>query len=216
MSSIPLPQKWLDAVSEHIALERIKEIYQASCERRKAGTVYPPHELMFRAFELTPYDSVKAVILGQDPYFGEGEAHGLAFSVPQGIKIPPTLRNIFKEYADDLGRSIPAGSDLSNWAKNGVLMLNAILTVDAGSPESHKDIGWQEFTDAVIKAVSAKKESVSFILWGKYAQSKAKFISPHHKIISSVHPSPLAAYRGFFGSKPFSKSQTKDWMWPEV
>ena len=211
-----LPEDWRSAVSPHIDIERLNGIYRTSLELRKTSRIYPPEELVFNAFKLTRYDSVKAVILGQDPYFGEGEAHGLAFSVPNGVKFPPTLRNIFKEYADDLGREIPEQSDLSNWARGGVLLVNSILTVEAGTPESHKNLGWQEFTDAVIKAVSDKTAPVTFILWGKYAQSKAKFISGHHKIISTPHPSPLAAYRGFFGSKPFSQAQTENWKWPEL
>ena len=216
MSNIPLPQEWLNAVLPYISRERLDDIYQASLCCRASRTVYPPEELVFNAFLLTPYSSVRAVILGQDPYFGEGEAHGLAFSVPDGVKVPPTLRNIFKEYADDLGRDYPGKSDLSCWAKSGVLLLNSILTVESGRPESHKDLGWQEFTDAVIKAVNDKSEPVAFILWGNYARSKSKYISPHHKVLASSHPSPLASYRGFFGSKPFSNAETCDWKWPEV
>ena len=216
MNSVPLPRPWLDAITKHISCERVEEIFNASLLCRQNGVVYPPAEKVFNAFELTPYESVKAVILGQDPYFNEGEAHGLAFSVPDGVKLPPTLRNIFKEYADDLNREIPQSSDLTNWAKGGVLLLNAILTVNAGMPESHKNIGWQEFTDAVIKAVNDKTERVSFILWGNYAKGKTKYISSRHNVIAGVHPSPLAAYRGFFGSKPFSKAQTGNWVWPEI
>ena len=216
MSSLPLPPDWLNAVLPYIAAERVGEIYRSSVELRGKSTVYPPEELVFNAFHLTRYDEVKAVILGQDPYFGEGEAHGLAFSVPNGVKMPPTLRNIFKEYASDLDRPLPENSDLSRWAQNGVLLLNSILTVEAGKPESHKNLGWQEFTDAVIKALGSKKECVTFILWGNYARSKAQYILPHHRVLESSHPSPLAAYRGFFGSKPFSGAETDSWKWPEV
>ena len=216
MSSVPLPEEWLNAVLPYISYEQMQEIYQKSLQCRSTKSIYPPQELVFNAFSLTPYSGVRAVILGQDPYFGEGEAHGLAFSVPNGIKMPPTLRNIFKEYASDLGRDFPEHSDLTNWAKGGVLLLNTILTVEAGYPESHKNLGWQAFTDAVIKAVSAKPEPVSFILWGNYARSKAKLIAPHHNVLESAHPSPLAAYRGFFGSKPFSRAGASDWIWPDV
>lgn len=214
--SLPLDKNWMSALSEFIDCKTVEDIWNTSCQLRKHAVIFPPENQVFRAFELTPYSSVRAVILGQDPYFGPNEAHGLAFSVPNGVKMPPTLRNIFKEYACDLGRSLPDNTDLTNWAENGVLLLNTILTVEQGKPESHKLIGWNLFSDAVIKAVNKKSQPVSFILWGKYAQSKAALISAHHNIIASPHPSPLSAYRGFFGSRPFSKAQINGWVWPSV
>ncbi|MBO5899593.1 MAG: uracil-DNA glycosylase [Lentisphaeria bacterium] len=211
-----IPDEWLNAVTEFISVEDIEKIVNSSLELRKNAQIYPPRDLVFNALELTALSDVRAVILGQDPYFNEGEAHGLAFSVRQGVKLPPTLKNIFKEYASDLGRSVPESGDLSNWARNGVLLLNAVLTVEAGKPASHAHLNWQHLTDAVIRAVNKKTEPVTFILWGNYAIEKQKLISSHHNIITSPHPSPLAAYRGFFGSRPFSRSQRPDWSWPEL
>ena len=211
-----IPADWLEKIVPFISEKEIAALWQSTLDQREKSVVYPPENLVFNALKLTPYASVRAVILGQDPYFGEGEAHGLAFSVPDLVKLPPTLKNIFREYQSDLGREIPESGNLSNWAKNGVLLLNSVLTVEAGKPASHAKLGWQKFTDAVIKAVNAKERSISFILWGSFAQSKAQLISGHHTIISSVHPSPLAAYRGFFGSKPFSKAERSDWSWPEL
>ena len=211
-----IPADWLEKIVPFISEKEIAALWQSTLDKREKSVVYPPENLVFNALKLTPYPSVRAVILGQDPYFGEGEAHGLAFSVPDLVKLPPTLKNIFREYQSDLGREIPESGNLSNWAKNGVLLLNSVLTVEAGKPASHAKLGWQKFTDAVIRAVDQKEQSISFILWGSFAQSKAQLISGHHTIISSVHPSPLAAYRGFFGSKPFSKAERSDWSWPEL
>ena len=169
-------------------------------------TCYPEWNNIFNALKLTPYKSVKVVILGQDPYHGEGEAHGLSFSVQEGIKMPPSLQNIFKELYDDLGIK-NTSTDLTSWAREGVLLLNSILTVRKDSPLSHKDLGWQLLTDHIIKLLNLKEEPVVFILWGGQARSKKKFITnKKHLIIESVHPSPLSASRGFFGSKPFSKT----------
>ena len=168
--------------------------------------VLPPKEYRFRALELTPLENIKAVILGQDPYHGEGEANGLAFSVNKDIKIPPSLRNIYKELNSDLGLEIPTHGDLTSWAKEGVLLLNSILTVEKDKPASHRDIGWQQYTDSLISQISNEKEHVVFILWGKYAQSKIPLINQaKHLIIASTHPSPFSANKGFLGSKPFSK-----------
>ena len=170
-------------------------------------TIYPCRENLFNALKLTPYKDVKVVIVGQDPYHGEGEAHGLSFSVQEGIKIPPSLKNIYKEIADDLGIIEPNSGDLTKWAKRGVLLLNSSLTVVKDSPNSHKDLGWYRFTDYVIKVLNAKDEPVVFILWGNFAKSKAVFITnPKHLVITSPHPSPFSANSGFFGSKPFSKT----------
>ena len=161
---------------------------------------------MFAAFEHTPYNKVSVLLLGQDPYHGEGQAHGLCFSVLPGTKPPPSLANIYKELQADAGCKIPNHGYLVTWAEQGVLMLNAVLTVRAHTPNSHKDKGWEQFTDAAIAAVNAKPDRVVFVLWGGYAQKKAKLIdTTRHVIVQSAHPSPLSAYNGFFGSKPFSK-----------
>jgi len=167
---------------------------------------FPPMEQIFQAFHETPFEKVRVVIIGQDPYHGEGEANGLAFSVNQGVKIPPSLRNIFKELKSDLGLD-RTQSDLTDWAKQGVLLLNTTLTVAKDSPLSHADFGWEKFTDYVIQRVALKKSPVVFILWGRHAQRKKLLIPQrHHLILESAHPSPLGAHRGFWGSKPFSKT----------
>jgi len=172
----------------------------------KNHTCYPKYENIFNALKLTPYKDVKIVIIGQDPYHGEGEAHGLSFSVQEGVKFPPSLQNIFKELYNDLGIKNTKG-DLTPWAKEGVLLLNSILSVEKDKPLSHKDLGWQLLTDHIIKLINLKEEPVVFILWGSYARSKKVFITnKKHLIIESAHPSPLSASRGFFGSKPFSKA----------
>ena len=169
-------------------------------------TIYPARKKIFRAFDLTSFDNLKVVILGQDPYHGYKQANGLAFSVDKNIKIPPSLINIYKEYSSDLGFSVPINGNLESWAKQGVLLLNSILTVEPGSAGSHKDIGWEVFTDEIIRVLSKEKVNLVFILWGAYAQTKNPLIaSSKHLVISSPHPSPLSAYKGFFGSKPFSK-----------
>ena len=169
--------------------------------------VFPPKKEVFKAFRYTPYKNVKVVILGQDPYHGEGEAEGLSFSVKEGIKKPPSLNNIFKELHDDLGCSIPASGSLVPWAKQGVLLLNTVLTVIKDKAASHKGIGWETFTDEVIKKINEHETPVVFILWGSFARSKKQLITnPKHLIIESAHPSPLSAYNGFFGSKPFSRT----------
>lgn len=167
---------------------------------------YPPNNLIFNAFNLTPLNEVKVVILGQDPYHGPEQAHGLCFSVPDGIAFPPSLRNIFKEIADDLNLSIPISGNLERWAKQGVFLLNTTLTVRAHAPLSHQNQGWEKFTDAIIQKLSALRENLVFMLWGTHAQSKQRLIEPSkHLILKAVHPSPLAAYRGFFGCKHFSQ-----------
>ena len=168
---------------------------------------YPEYNNIFNALKLTPYSSVKVVIIGQDPYHGEGQAHGLSFSVKKGVKLPPSLQNIFKELNNDLGIPISEHGDLTKWAKEGVLLLNSILTVERNKPLSHSKIGWQIFTDHIIKLLNQKDTPVVFILWGSFARSKKNIITnPIHYIIESTHPSPFSAYNGFFGSKPFSKT----------
>ena len=176
--------------------------------------------LVFHALELTAPEEVKVVLLGQDPYHDDGQAEGLAFSVPAGIKFPPSLRNIFKEYASDLGRPVPETGTLMPWAKHGVLLLNSVLTVAAHSAGSHRKFGWEKFTDAVIAALSAERTGLVFLLWGNYAIGKKPLIDgAKHTILENVHPSPLSAHRGFFGSRPFSQTEKAigwNWRWPEL
>lgn len=192
--------------------EKIKEKHDFSTleevleDKYANGKVFPPRDEIYTAFELTSFENVRVVILGQDPYHGERQSHGLAFSVNEGIKIPPSLRNIYKELEGDLGIKRTGGS-LKDWAAEGVLLLNTVLTVDAHEANSHRGLGWEKFTDSVIEMVSEELENVVFILWGKPAQKKEALIDgSKHLIIKSVHPSPLSAYRGFFGSKPFSRT----------
>jgi uracil-DNA glycosylase len=176
-------------------------------EKSQGKIIYPPGSLLFNAFNTTPFEKVKVVILGQDPYHGQGQAHGLCFSVQNGVAPPPSLLNIFKELQDDIGVEIPNHGNLTHWAQQGVFLLNASLTVRAGEPMSHSKIGWAEFTDTVIKKISELKKNVVFILWGKFAQEKRVLIDESkHCILRSVHPSPLSAYGGFFGCKHFSKT----------
>ena len=172
-------------------------------------TIYPPKSHIFEALKLTPYEKVKVVILGQDPYHGENEAHGLSFSVQKGVKIPPSLRNIYQELYDDLKIQPAQYGDLTSWAKEGVLLLNSVLTVVKDTPASHKKMGWELLTDYIIKILNQKKEPIVFILWGNFAKEKMKYITnPQHLVITSPHPSPFSARYGFFGSKPFSKTNS--------
>ncbi len=211
--SVKLESSWLTLLKTEfekpyfIKLKRFLET-----EKENSGSIYPANKAIFNAFELTPFDKVKVVILGQDPYHGINQAHGLSFSVQNGIKPPPSLRNIFKELQTEFPNfKISENGDLSNWATQGVLLLNATLTVSAGKPGSHQKQGWEIFTDEVIKTVSNLKDNVVFILWGNYAQQKEILIdSKKHLIIKSTHPSPFSAHNGFFGSKPFSK--TNDYL----
>ena len=176
-------------------------------EKYRENTCFPEYNNIFNALKLTPYKDVKVVILGQDPYHGTGEAHGLSFSVQKGVKKPPSLKNIYKELTDDLGYDDPADGDLTSWAKQGVLLLNSVLTVEKDKAASHKDLGWNLLTDHIIKLLNQKQEPVVFILWGNFARNKKEFITNHkHLIIESPHPSPFSANSGFFGSKPFSKT----------
>jgi uracil-DNA glycosylase len=176
-------------------------------EKATGAVIYPPGQLIFNAFANTPFHQVKVVILGQDPYHGPGQAMGLSFSVPDGVPPPPSLVNIYKELQADIGMPIPKHGNLTHWAKQGVLLLNAVLTVRAGEAASHSKIGWMNFTDAVIKKISDEKHGVVFILWGRFAQEKQVLIdATKHHIIKSAHPSPLSAHNGFWGSKPFSRT----------
>lgn len=170
-------------------------------------TIYPSKDYIFNALKLTSYKDTKVVIVGQDPYHGENQAHGLSFSVQKGVKVPPSLQNIYKELYDDLGVPIRDNGDLTGWAKQGVLLLNAVLTVEKDKAASHRNLGWELMTDYIIKVLNLKEEPVVFILWGNFAKEKAKLITnSHHYIITSPHPSPFSAYSGFFGSRPFSKT----------
>jgi uracil-DNA glycosylase len=183
------------------------QLWHTIQEEYARGEVYPEEQHIFNALELTPLNEVKVVILGQDPYHETGQAHGLSFSVMPGVKIPPSLRNIYKELADDLGCTIPNHGHLTSWARQGVLLLNTSLTVRAKEAGSHRGLGWELLTDRIIQVVNEIDTAIVFVLWGNHAQEKMKLITaPHHLIISSAHPSPLAAYRGFFGSRPFSRT----------
>jgi uracil-DNA glycosylase len=187
--------------------EGFKKFYKIIENEYNTKTIFPPKDYIFNALKLTPYSNTKVVIVGQDPYHGVGEAHGLSFSVQEGIKIPPSLQNIYKELKDDLNIPIHNKGDLTKWGKEGVLMLNAVLTVEKDKPASHRNLGWELLTDYIIKILNQKEEPVVFILWGNFAKEKTKFITnPNHFIITSPHPSPFSARNGFFGSKPFSKT----------
>lgn len=206
--SIKLNPSWLTFLKTEFDkpyMITLKQFLENEYKRNKV--IYPKGTHYFEALNRTSLDSVKVVILGQDPYHGEGQAHGLSFSVPKGIKPPPSLINIFKEIHSDLGRPSTAKDDLSDWADQGVLLLNSVLTVEANKAASHQGRGWEIFTDNVIKIINDQKENVVFILWGAYAQKKGQWIDrSKHLVIESVHPSPLSSHRGFFGSKPFSKA----------
>ncbi len=198
---------WDKILDEEYHKEYFKKIVNFINKEYIKKTCYPPKSRILRALSLTDYDKVKVVILGQDPYHGEGEANGLAFAVSNGIKLPPSLQNIYKELYDDLNLPPSKVGNLECWAKEGVLLLNAVLTVEKDKAASHKDIGWQNFTDAIIKKINEKNTPVVFILWGNFARSKKELITnPIHYIIESTHPSPFSANHGFFGSKPFSKT----------
>mgnify|MGYP000154134832 FL=1 len=184
-----------------------KNFYKRIMHEYEIKEIYPPKDYIFNALKLTSYENTKVVIVGQDPYHGKGEAHGLSFSVQKGVRVPPSLQNIYKELNDDLKISPKDNGDLTEWAKQGVLLLNAVLTVEKDKAASHRNLGWEPMTDYIIKLLNLKNKPVVFILWGNFAKEKAKLITnPQHYIIMSPHPSPFSAYSGFFGSKPFSKT----------
>ena len=198
---------WDDILSEEFEKEYYRKLRSFLDEEYRNKTIYPLPQYIYTALRLTTYKDCKVVILGQDPYHEPSQAHGLAFSVNKNVDIPPSLQNIYKELHDDLGYKIPDHGFLLDWAKQGVLLLNTVLTVEAHKANSHKDKGWEQLTDTIIKKINAKQEPVVFILWGLNARSKKQYISnPKHLIIESAHPSPLSAYKGFFGSRPFSKT----------
>lgn len=207
---VKIEQSWKQVLAEEFAKPYFEQIVLHLKTERAAGKViYPPGSLIFNAFEHTTFDKVKVVILGQDPYHGPSQAHGLSFSVPDGIALPPSLVNIFKELKNDIGMPIPQRGNLTEWANQGVLLLNAVLSVRANEPASHAKIGWMNFTDAVIQKISAEKKGVVFLLWGKFAQEKANLIDvTKHHILKAAHPSPFSADKGFFGCKHFSKTNT--------
>ena len=197
---------WNEILAEEMQKDYYQELQAFVQKRRAEVRVFPEEKNVFNALELTPFESVKVVILGQDPYHGFGQAHGLSFSVQKGIPLPPSLKNIYKELQEDIGGELPTEGDLTHWAKQGVLLLNTVLTVEEGNANSHKGMGWERLTKRLIESLNELKQPVIFILWGKPAQDKEKLITnPNHVILKAPHPSPLSAYRGFFGSKPFSK-----------
>tara|TARA_R110000824_G_scaffold401771_1_gene615457 strand:- start:152313 stop:152975 length:663 start_codon:yes stop_codon:yes gene_type:complete len=202
---VRLEKSWKAVLKDELKKPYFKKLIEFVKEAYANGSVYPNPKNIFAAFDLTPFEEVKVVTLGQDPYHGAGQAHGLSFSVQEGVRTPPSLRNIYKELESDIGVVAPEQGDLTAWAKQGVLLLNSTLTVEAQRPGSHQGKGWEEFTDAAIRALSDKREHVVFILWGNYAKQKGAHIDrSRHLVIESPHPSPFSAHTGFFGSKPFS------------
>ncbi|MBD7967703.1 uracil-DNA glycosylase [Paenibacillus gallinarum] len=216
---------WDSILQDEMNKEYIQELRTALTVEYKTEHVFPPKEEIFNALKFTSYSNTRVVILGQDPYHGQGQAEGLSFSVKKGVKIPPSLRNIYKELHADLGITIPSHGSLKHWAKEGVLLLNNVLTVREGQPNSHKGLGWEQFTDAVIGKINERNQPAVFMLWGNHAQKKGAFIDrSRHLVIESSHPSPLAARHGFIGSRPFSKAnqfleskgmKPVDWVIPE-
>jgi len=207
MAQVKIDPSWKAVLKEEFDKEYFEKLIGFVKREFAAKKVYPEGKNIFRAFELCPFDSVEVVILGQDPYHGPRQANGLCFSVNDGIPLPPSLQNIYKEIEDDLGVQMPKTGNLDNWSRQGVFLLNATLTVQANKAGSHQHQGWEEFTDAVVKIISEKKEHVVFLLWGKYAQEKGKVIDrSKHFVLSAPHPSPFSTYSGFFGCKHFSKT----------
>jgi uracil-DNA glycosylase len=211
-SSIKLSQNWLDIIGDEFDKPYMVKLKQFLQQEKTAGRiVYPKGSDIFNAMNTTPFDKVKVVILGQDPYHGEGQAHGLSFSVRKGVPLPPSLMNIYKEIDAEYGIKMPRTGDLTGWAEQGVLLLNAMLTVQQANAGSHQKKGWEEFTDAIIRAINDKREHVVFLLWGSYAQKKGALIDrKKHCVLESVHPSPLSAHRGFLGNGHFKK--TNDYL----
>ena len=207
---------WKAVLKEEMEKPYFKELQLFLDKEYATQTIFPARNEIGSAFQMTDYDDVKVVILGQDPYHGEGQAHGMSFSVKPGVRIPPSLKNMLKELENDLGCSLPSSGYLEKWAKQGVLLLNTVLTVRAGLANSHKGMGWETFTDAVIQKLSERQNPVIFVLWGKPAQSKTKLINTEkHVILQAPHPSPLSAHRGFLGSKPYSKINAQLAAWGE-
>ncbi|PVX52116.1 uracil-DNA glycosylase [Balneicella halophila] len=206
---VKIAEGWKDLLSEEFEKNYFKNLVAFVKDEYKHHKIYPPGKKIFAAFDFCSLKDLKVVIIGQDPYHGEGQAHGLCFSVANDVRIPPSLQNIFKELNTDVGKPIPTTGNLESWAKQGILMLNATLTVRANSPRSHQNKGWEQFTDAVIEKISEEKEGVVFLLWGAYAQRKGAVIDrTKHLVLESAHPSPFAAHRGFFGNRHFSQTNT--------
>lgn len=204
---VKIESSWKEVLADEFDKEYFEKLTEFVHEEYRTKKIYPPAKLIFNAFDQCPFEQLKVVILGQDPYHGPGQAHGLCFSVNDGIQFPPSLRNIFKELQNDVGKPIPQSGNLTGWARQGVLLLNATLTVCAGQAGSHQNKGWEEFTDAVIHKINELKKHVVFILWGSYAIRKGEFIDQSkHLVLTSVHPSPLSASRGYFGNNHFSKT----------
>lgn len=220
-----LPRSWARVLADELAAPYFRDLQAFVEQERRRYAVYPPPNDVFAALALTPYDRVRVLLLGQDPYHGEGQAHGLCFSVRPGVPPPPSLVNIFRELHDDLGCPIPGHGYLAAWARQGILLLNTVLTVRAGEAGSHRGQGWEQFTDAMIRRVNEKRDPVVFVLWGRPAQQKARWIDTRrHAIVTAAHPSPLSAHRGFLGTRPFSainralrsRGQPEvDWCLPE-
>ncbi len=207
--NIPISSSWKKKLQNHLETEKFRDLYTFVNSEYEREIIYPAYNHIFNAFEQTSFEETKVVILGQDPYHKQGQAHGLAFSVAGDAKIPPSLKNILKEVRSDIGESLITSGDLTAWAKQGVLLLNSVLTVKQNSPASHANQGWEDFTDYVIKTLSEEKDHLVFILWGSYAQKKRSIIdTSKHLVLESPHPSPLSSYRGFFGSRPFSKTNS--------
>jgi uracil-DNA glycosylase len=205
---IRLERSWKNRLANEFEEPHMVALRTFLLERKRAGAViYPPGNLIFNALDSTPFDRVKVVILGQDPYHGPGQAHGLCFSVRKGVEVPPSLRNIYREMADDLGSEPPADGDLQHWAEQGVLLLNAVLTVERGHAGAHQGRGWERFTDRVVSELNEHRENLVFMLWGSYAMKKGSVIDrSRHLVLTAPHPSPLSAHRGFFGCRHFSKA----------
>lgn len=204
---VKIHESWKSRLKDEFEKDYFKELTEFVRREYKEKKIYPPPANIFNAFDLCPFEAVKVVILGQDPYHGQGQANGLCFAVNQGISMPPSLQNIFKEINDDLGKPMPNSGDLTRWAKQGVLLLNATLTVVSSQAGSHQHKGWEQFTDAVIEVLARERENLVFLLWGRYAQEKGQFIDQNrHLVLKAAHPSPFSAYNGFLGCKHFSKT----------
>ena len=204
---VRIAEDWKEILREEFSKPYFEELVSFVKQEYASGEVFPAGRNIFRAFDKCPFEKLKVVIIGQDPYHGEGQANGLCFSVNEGVPFPPSLKNIFKEVSDDIGVPVPRSGELDRWAEQGVLMLNAVLTVRAHNAASHAGYGWERFTDAVVKAIAERKQGVVYMLWGSYAQRKGAIANPKQNLIlHAVHPSPLSAYRGFFGCKHFSQA----------